>query len=222
MWDDPPAPNEENYPRDSGEILPSAAGGSDRSPSYFGGPGVMYGFDAVAREPGYVDFLLTLSNSLATTYGDESWALAFCNVTACGFTDAADAASHGDYRQAGTAVFFAVIKPARVTRGAFSRIVTFMPRQLEKGFKKHGADFGLTSNWNPSRAAEFSAAVNSHINSPGLRIIPGSYRGQSGFVHYLDPRTGLNVVTDVNGNFVAGFELYENQLSDLLSTGGFR
>jgi hypothetical protein len=42
MWDDPPAPNEENYPRDSGEILPSAAGGSDRSPSYFGGP-AMYG-----------------------------------------------------------------------------------------------------------------------------------------------------------------------------------
>jgi RHS repeat-associated protein len=103
----------------------------------------------------------------------------------------------------------------------FSKILSFTPRNLQKGFTKHGADFGLTGNWNPSRAAEFSAAINKHINAPGVRSITGSYRGQTGFVHHLDPQSGLNVVTDLSGNYVTGFRLGGNQLGDLLSTGGF-
>ena len=35
-------------------------------------------------------------------------------------------------------------------QGAFSRVLSFTRRNLQKGFTKHGADFGMTGNWNPS------------------------------------------------------------------------
>ncbi len=100
-----------------------------------------------------------------------------------------------------------------------TRVVNISERNLQKGFTKHGADFGLTGKWNPQRAAEFSEAINKHVNATGTSAIVGSYRGQAGFTHYLDPITRLNVVVDSNGNYVTGFRLGENQLSDLLSNG---
>jgi RHS repeat-associated protein len=113
------------------------------------------------------------------------------------------------------------LRGGRAASGAAqsSRILRFTQRNLQKGFTKHGADFGLKGNWNPSRAAEFSAAVNQHINSAGVRAISGSYRGVSGYTHYLGPRTGLNVVTDSAGNYVTGYRLGANQMRDVLTTG---
>jgi RHS repeat-associated protein len=103
--------------------------------------------------------------------------------------------------------------------GESSIVLGFTRRNLQKGFTKHGADFGLTGNWNPRRAAEFSAAVNQHINSAGVRAISGSYRGVPGYTHYLNPQTGLNVVVDSAGEYVTGFRLGANQLNDVLTKG---
>jgi hypothetical protein len=103
-------------------------------------------------------------------------------------------------------------------QGAFSRILGFTERNLQKGFTKHGADFGLSGNWNPGRAAEFSRAVNQHINSPGVRTITGTYRGNP-VTHYLDPSSGLNVVADPAGNYVSGWRLGAEQLEGVLTTG---
>ena len=36
-------------------------------------------------------------------------------------------------------------------KGAASKILNFTERDLQKGFMKHGEDFGLEGNWNPSR-----------------------------------------------------------------------
>ena len=105
-----------------------------------------------------------------------------------------------------------------VTQGAYSRIVGFSERNLQKGFTKHGADFGLSGNWNPSRAADFSRAVNQHINSPGVRSIAGTYRG-SPVTHYLDPGTGLNVIVDPASNYISGWTLGAEQLESVLATG---
>lgn len=102
---------------------------------------------------------------------------------------------------------------------AFPKILNITERNLQKGFQKHGADFGLTGNWSKARAAEFGEAVNRHINTPGIREIIGSYRGQSGFTHYLNPNTGVNVVVDSAGNYVTGYKLGANQLNDVITTG---
>jgi hypothetical protein len=103
-------------------------------------------------------------------------------------------------------------------QGAFSRILGFTERNLQKGFTKHGADFGMTGNWNPSRAADYSRAVNQHINAPGVRSITGTYRGNP-VTHYVDPNTGLNVIADQAGNYVSGWRLSAEQLESVLTTG---
>ncbi len=102
--------------------------------------------------------------------------------------------------------------------GEASTVLLRTPRNLQKLFGKHGADFGLRGNWNPSRAADASRAIHQHINSPGVRTIEGAYRGNPA-THYVDPSTGLNVVADPAGNFVTGYRLGPDQLSDLLTTG---
>jgi hypothetical protein len=99
-----------------------------------------------------------------------------------------------------------------------SRILNFSPAQLQKGFTKHGADFGLSGNWNPSRAADYSRAVHQHINSTAVQVIPGTYRGQA-VIHYVDPQTGLNVTSTLSGNYIGGWRLSAEQLQSVLSSG---
>ena len=108
--------------------------------------------------------------------------------------------------------------PGGRAAGAFSRILTATPRQLQKGFAKHGADFGLAGDWNPGRAADFSRAVNRHINDPGVQAVSGTYRGQA-VTHYVNPRTGLNVVAGPSGNYISGWQLSSEQLRSVLSSG---
>ncbi len=91
-------------------------------------------------------------------------------------------------------------------------------RNLQKVFGKHGADFGLQGNWNPSRAMEVFNAILGHMTATGTRRIPGLYRGQD-VIHYVDPVSGLNVFTDLSGNFVGGWKLHLDQLQSVLSTG---
>jgi len=50
------------------------------------------------------------------------------------------------------------------------------------------------------------------VNKSGIKIIKGIYRGNP-VIHYLDPKTGLNVMSDEAGNFISGWKLNPNQLS---------
>jgi hypothetical protein len=104
------------------------------------------------------------------------------------------------------------------------RIIEFTTPQLSSKFK-HAPDFGVTGNWNKENAAAFQKAIEDHINAPGTKVIQGELRhGSSGsgyipVLHYVDPTTGLNVVTDLNGNFITGFKLNADQLQYVLTTG---
>lgn len=91
-------------------------------------------------------------------------------------------------------------------------------KQLQKKFR-HAADFGVTGNYNKANAAEYSAALNQHVNSPTVTRISGTYRGDP-VTHYLDPTTGLNVIVDPDGVFVSGWKLGPEQLQNVLSHGG--
>lgn len=102
--------------------------------------------------------------------------------------------------------------------GAFSRFLRFTAGSSQKGFTKHGTDFGLNGNWNPGQAVAFRRAVNQHINSTGVRVISGTYRGKP-VTHYLDPQTGLNVIADPAGNYVSGWRLGPEQLRHVLENG---
>ncbi|MCP4547096.1 MAG: hypothetical protein GY835_11575 [bacterium] len=106
----------------------------------------------------------------------------------------------------------------RGTAGAVKRTVSISQRNLQKGFTKHGADFGLSGNWNPGKAAEFGQAIRQHVSSPGVRVIEGSYRGNP-VTHFVDPKTGLNVIVNPAGNYVSGWRLGAEQLEGVLSSG---
>lgn len=112
----------------------------------------------------------------------------------------------------------AVIPGGGKTAKPVSRILHRTPGALQKGFSKHKLDFGLSGNWSPARAADYSAAIHAHINRPGVVDLPGVYRDRDA-LFYLDPKTALTVIATSNGRYITGFTLAPNQLSDLLNRG---
>ncbi len=102
-------------------------------------------------------------------------------------------------------------------KGASSRILGNSAEQLQRKFK-HAGDFGVIGNYSRANAAEFSRALNQHINSDTVKAISGTYRGNP-VTHYLDPGTGLNVIADPAGNFVSGWRLHSAQLQNVFSRG---
>jgi hypothetical protein len=91
-------------------------------------------------------------------------------------------------------------------------------RNLQKIFDKHGADFGLTGNWNPSRLVDVAKALGSHVDDPAVQKISGTYRGIPG-INYVNPTTGANVFTDNAGNVIGAWKLGADQLQSVLTTG---
>jgi hypothetical protein len=145
------------------------------------------------------------------------WGFDFAEHKSVGLFRAASSGKHQGNRLARAEAASGSLLAARAGAGA-SKVLGQTPRNLQKFFGKHGSDFGLSGNWNPSRAADASRVINQHINSPGVRAIEGAYRGNPA-THFLDPKTGLNVVADPAGNFVTGYRLGAEQLQGVLTTG---
>ncbi len=91
-------------------------------------------------------------------------------------------------------------------------------KQLQKKFK-HAVDFGIDGNANKQGLAEFENAIKGHIDLPETMNIKGKYRWDQDVYHYFNPKTNLDVMTDMDGNFISGWKLSEKQISDLLEKG---
>jgi len=120
----------------------------------------------------------------------------------------------------------AVFKAPKVLTALFSAnkatklsslILNATTKQLQTKFK-HAVDFGIKGNWNKAAAGKFSAAINQHVNAASTKIIQGSYRGNS-VTHYLNSKTGLNVISSKSGQFISGWKLNANQLGNVLKHG---
>ena len=90
-------------------------------------------------------------------------------------------------------------------------------RQIQKKFK-HAADFGVSGNYNLQTAAAFAAAIQAHVQKPGVQEIAGTYRREP-VKHYFDPLTDLNIIVDAGDNFVSGWKLTSAQVVELTNTG---
>lgn len=99
-----------------------------------------------------------------------------------------------------------------------SNVVLNNTRKLQAKFK-HAEDFGVVGNYSKENAAKFSSAINQHINSVGVETINGTYRGQS-VIHYLNTKSGLNVISSPSGQFISGWKLNSAQLQNVLKHGG--
>jgi RHS repeat-associated protein len=107
---------------------------------------------------------------------------------------------------------------AKGNKGDFVTEQIFDPKQLQKKFK-HAIDFGVTGNANKQGIAAFEKAMKDHIDSPATTKITGKYRWKQDAHHYYDKDTNLDVMTDLNGNFISGWKLSEKQAADLLEAG---
>ncbi|MEM6272601.1 MAG: colicin D domain-containing protein [Bacteroidota bacterium] len=123
---------------------------------------------------------------------------------------------------AGNGVMYAAffVTPGGIFRGAGAgrHLLTASRKQLQKKFANHAADFGIMGNWNPSQASRFFAAMQDHMNSQSVRRIVGTYKNQPA-IHYVNPNTGLNVMTRTSGEFRSGWKLGPQQLNGVLTSG---
>lgn len=103
------------------------------------------------------------------------------------------------------------------TATATAREVTTTPVQLQSKFK-HAADFGIKGNWNPENGKAFDAAIKAHVEAPDVQLIEGSYRGDPARI-FVDPKSGLAVITTPSGEFISGWKLNPQQLQNVLTTG---
>ncbi len=106
----------------------------------------------------------------------------------------------------------------RVSSRRVNSVLINSSKQLQAKFK-HASDFGVLGNYSKANAGRFSSAINQHINSAGIRTINGTYRGQS-VIHYLNPSTGLNVISNPAGQFISGWRLNPAQLQNVFKHGG--
>ncbi len=88
--------------------------------------------------------------------------------------------------------------------------LNFSDKQLQSKFK-HGVDFGIIGNYNSQNALAYHQALLAHINAPDTYLIQGTYHRQP-VLHYFNPTTNINVIFDLVGNFVSGWELSPAQV----------
>lgn len=94
----------------------------------------------------------------------------------------------------------------------------FTPKQLQKKFK-HAIDFGVSGDVNKQNITLFENAMRKHINTVDTVRIKGKYRWEKDVYHYFNSSTNLDVMVDVDGNFISGWKLSERQAKDLLTLG---
>ncbi|WP_075260575.1 colicin D domain-containing protein [endosymbiont of Acanthamoeba sp. UWC8] len=58
-----------------------------------------------------------------------------------------------------------------------------------------------------------------HIKQDDIIVIAGTHRGTERVIHYCNEKTGVNVMKDLEGNFVSGWKLGEAQIKSLKNTG---
>lgn len=95
--------------------------------------------------------------------------------------------------------------------------LSFTATQLQKKFK-NAKSFGVSTNWNKQAGTAFETALRKHCDDPGTVVIEGFYRSDP-VLHYCNPLTNNNVMVDRQGNFISGWMLEPDQISNLLARG---
>lgn len=116
--------------------------------------------------------------------------------------------------------------PPPASQGADKPATTGMPmpdpddeelKQYQKKYK-HAGDFGITENYNNENLRRFYDAIQEHKSAAGTQQIVGTYRGQAASI-YVNPETGLAVITKPDGTFISGWRLNAQQLANVLTRG---
>ncbi|MCS6283763.1 MAG: hypothetical protein HUM72_24910, partial [Dolichospermum sp.] len=145
---------------------------------------------------------------------DEAERKIFENVPGPNFVYIGRDLADGKFLNAGMGMAFSGIGNAFRSS---SSILGMSAGQLQSKFK-HAVDFGVVGNYSKANASKFSSAINQFINSEGVQVINGTYRGTP-VIHYLNPNTGLNVISSPTGQFISGWKLNPEQLQNVIRRG---
>ncbi|MCP5467735.1 MAG: hypothetical protein H7A32_00510 [Deltaproteobacteria bacterium] len=99
-----------------------------------------------------------------------------------------------------------------------SREAYFKPQQLQRKFK-HAYRFEVQGNYNLANAKNFKQALTNYIKDSQIIPIRGTHRKTQSVLHFYHPETKINVMLDLEHNFISGWKLGEGQALDLLKTG---
>jgi hypothetical protein len=90
-------------------------------------------------------------------------------------------------------------------------------KQLQRKFK-HAIDFGIVGNYNQENVARYHQALLAHVNDSNTQFVEGTYH-KNHVLHYFNPITRINVIFDMDGNFVSGWQLSPDQFQNLINRG---
>ncbi|MCI5060225.1 MAG: hypothetical protein MRY79_04045 [Alphaproteobacteria bacterium] len=76
----------------------------------------------------------------------------------------------------------------------------------------------MKGNRNNKTLGEFTKAIERHVKSPDTIVIKGTYRRQPA-THYYNPKTGINLMRDGQGNFWSAWKLGQEQAKNILKRG---
>lgn len=97
------------------------------------------------------------------------------------------------------------------------RSIHFRARQLQHTFR-HASSFGVLDKMNSKSLRAFRLAVIRHVESSHTEMREGYYRNHP-VTHFVDPRTGLNVMRLPTGEYLSAWCLSVAQLRYVLHTG---
>ncbi len=123
----------------------------------------------------------------------------------------------GDYMAEPTLGGTAVLAMGIVARIGPAGGMAVSRSSLQHTFK-HAKDFGVVGNASNKTLSELLSVIRAHVGASGTRAIQGTYRGTS-VTHFVDPKTGLNVMQDSAGNLLSGWRLSPQQLENVLTRG---
>ena len=100
------------------------------------------------------------------------------------------------------------------------RLLKFSPRNPQHEYDRHAGQLGFQGgNWNTQNAQAFQQFLIDHVQAPATQAVPGTYRGTLVVIHYFNPYTGIDVMTDLNGTMKAALNLSAQQIYHLYRTG---
>ncbi|MRW92599.1 hypothetical protein GJ699_21600 [Duganella sp. FT80W] len=97
------------------------------------------------------------------------------------------------------------------------RWMHFRMKRLQHTFR-HARNFGVLGTSNKNTLAAFRRALLAHIASPHTTVLEGYYRNRP-VTHFIDLRSGLNVMRGADGYYLSGWRLNERQFGCLLNSG---
>jgi hypothetical protein len=91
-------------------------------------------------------------------------------------------------------------------------------RQIEEKFSQKAPQFGVNDPRGRAGFDKFDKALKDFVHNPSTLHIVGTYRGQPVILN-VNPDSSLVVIQDTDGEFISGWKLTSDQLTNILERG---